>query len=299
MTSVFHPGEIAVQERAGVAEQAARLGQSVRPTMLPVAQEFLRQQRFAVLGGVDAGERVWASLLTGEPGFLEAEGEGILRVHALPAVGDPLAERVERGGPAALLAIDLVNRRRLRVNGDLARAPGGAALRTREVFFNCPKYIQAREQGELDRAALGRAPIARRGALTAEQRAWIAGADTLFLATVHAARGVDASHRGGRPGFVRVLGERTLLVPDYAGNNMFQTLGNLALDPRAGLLFVDFERGGTLALTGAARVLWDPARFADLPGARRALEIDVAEAVEIEGATPRRWRLVEPSPHNP
>ncbi len=298
MTSVFHPGEIAVQERAGVADQAGRLGQSIRPTMLPVAQEFLRQQRFAILGGVDAGERVWASLLTGEPGFLEAETERALRVHALPAGGDPLAARVELGGPAGLLAIDLANRRRLRVNGEIERAPGGAVLRTREVFFNCPKYIQAREQGEIDVAALG-APSARRGDLSEEQRAWIAGADTFFLATVHAARGVDASHRGGRPGFVRVIGERTLLVPDYAGNNMFQTLGNLTLDPRAGLLFVDFERGRTLALTGAARVLWDPARFADLPGARRALEIDVAEAVEIERATPRRWRLVEPSPHNP
>jgi predicted pyridoxine 5'-phosphate oxidase superfamily flavin-nucleotide-binding protein len=162
MTSVYHPGEIAVQERAGVADQAARLGHGIRTTMLPVAQEFLRQQRFAVLGGVDAGERVWASLLTGEPGFLAPEGEGSLRVHALPADGDPLAGRVELGGLAGLLAIDLANRKRLRVNGEIGRAPGGFALRTREVFFNCPKYIQAREQEELDVAALG-APSARRG----------------------------------------------------------------------------------------------------------------------------------------
>jgi hypothetical protein len=294
----FHSGELAVQEQAGVSEQAGRIGQSVRGAMPPAAQDFLRQQRLAILGGADAGERVWASLLAGEPGFLEPAGEAELRIHALPIDGDPLAGRVEAGGDAGLVAIDLASRRRLRVNGVIARAPGGAALRAREVFFNCPKYIQAREQRDLDLAGWG-APAVRRGDPTEGQRAWIAGADTFFLASVHRERGADASHRGGPPGFVRVIGERGLLVPDYAGNNMFQTLGNLALDPRVGLLFLDFERGRTLQATGTARLIWDPARFADLPGAQRALEIEIAETVEVERATPRRWRLVEPSPHNP
>src|SRR4030095_12436506 len=108
-------------------------------------------------------------------------------------------------------------------------------------------------------------------------------ADTLFIASVHADAGADASHRGGQPGFVRVLDERRLLIPDYAGNTMFQTLGNIAADPRVGLLFVDFDTGATLQLTGRARILWEPEALAPLRGADRALEGEIDEIVEIEG----------------
>jgi hypothetical protein len=145
--------------------------------------------------------------------------------------------------------IDLESRRRLRANGVVAwRLPASLALGLREVFWNCPKYIQRR--GLADGTALEAAPR--------ELRAWIEAADTLFVASAHAERGADASHRGGVPGFVRLLGPDLLEIPDYAGNAMFQTLGNLALDPRVGLCVPDFARGRVLQLT-AARVDWDPA----------------------------------------
>jgi predicted pyridoxine 5'-phosphate oxidase superfamily flavin-nucleotide-binding protein len=132
-----------------------------------------------------------------------------------------------------------------------------------------------------------------------EQRLAIERADTLFIASVHATRGADASHRGGQPGFVRVLDERRLRVPDYAGNNMFQTLGNIATDPRVGLLFVAFDTGTTLQLTGRARILWEVSDRAGLPGAERAVEVEVDEVVEIAGQGPLGWRFVEYSPFNP
>src|SRR5262249_17942352 len=136
--------------------------------------------------------------------------------------------------------------------------------------------------------------VARRGtALTCEQQAVIEQADTFFIASVHDGTGADASHRGGQPGFVRVLDPRTLRVPDYAGNNMFQTLGNIAADPRVGLLFVDFDTGMTLQLTGRARILWHREEFADLTGAERALDLQIDAVVEIAAHGPLGWRFLE------
>jgi predicted pyridoxine 5'-phosphate oxidase superfamily flavin-nucleotide-binding protein len=212
---------------------------------------------------------------------------------------DPLSEGVAPGHPLGILVIDPERRRRLRVNGRVARANHDAIeVRTEEVFGNCPKYIQARahEPG----VEQGRTGLARRSdALTEPQQRAIERADTLFIASVHADAGADASHRGGQPGFVRVLNERRLLIPDYAGNNMFQTLGNIAADPRVGLLFVDFDTGTTLQLTGRARILWESEALARLEGAQRALAVEVDAIVEIEGRGPLGWRFVEYSPFNP
>ncbi len=136
-------------------------------------------------------------------------------------------------------------------------------------------------------------------ALSAPQRLTIERADTFFIASVHEGTGTDASHRGGPPGFVRVVDERTLRFPDYAGNNMFQTLGNISTDPRVGLLFVDFDSGTTLQLTGRARILWDPEGFPELTGAERAVEVEIDEVVEIAGEGPLGWRFLGYSPFNP
>jgi hypothetical protein len=86
----------------------------------------------------------------------------------------------------------------------------------------------------------------------------IRAADTFFLGTTNPERGSDASHRGGAPGFVRVGGGR-LWWPDYPGNNLFNSFGNLAVDPEAALLFFDFDSGRTLQLSGLAEIDWDAA----------------------------------------
>src|SRR5262249_9559789 len=160
------------------------------------------------------------------------------------------------------LAIDLESRRRLRFNGHARHDPErGIFLALEQVYGNCRKYIQAR-QLDLDDERVVTAPPGRSSGLTGPQQALIAAADTLFIASFHPGSGADASHRGGAPGFVRVEGERTLAFGDYPGNNMFNTLGNLVAQPRAGLLFLDFSRGSTLQLTGRARLDWDPGRVA-------------------------------------
>jgi uncharacterized protein len=295
----FHEGERAVQARAGVAAEARGLGRGISSAIPPGAEPFLEAQRLAVLAGVDVAGHVWASLVTGNPGFITAPSSRRLRLAAGLSDADPLADGLSNDRPLGLLVIDPERRRRLRVNGRVIRADRSAIeIATDEVFGNCPKYIQARAPE--DAGAHPRGAIARWGTtLTAEQRLAIERADTLFIASVHAATGADASHRGGQPGFVRVLDARRLCVPDYAGNHMFRTLGNIATDPRVGLLFVAFDTGTTLQLTGRARILWEDAYCAGLPGAERAVEVEVDEVVEIAAPGPLGWRFVEYSPFNP
>jgi predicted pyridoxine 5'-phosphate oxidase superfamily flavin-nucleotide-binding protein len=303
VSAKYHPGEIEVQERAGVRSMAERVGNSIHPTIPPAAREFLEEQRMLIVGSVGADGRVWASLLAGEPSFVRALDERTVRIDATPFPGDPLAETLQEGVSiqVGVLAIDLATRRRLRLNGEAERRPdGNIYVRTRQVYANCPKYIQAREP-----ETRGAEPSLQDGhtvhsqGLTDEQRRFISDADTFFIASAHPEDGPDASHRGGNPGFVRLLGENALEFPDYSGNTMFNTLGNIAVNPSAGLLFLNFEGGGTLQLTGEARIVWDAGRAARFAGAERMVEFRVQEAVEARGAVPLRWRFEGYSPFNP
>lgn len=299
MSHAFHEGERAVQERAGVANVASRVAGSIHAEVPLPARSFLLEQPFAVLASRAPDGRVWASLVHGAPGFLSAPSDWSIEIDVAPAADDPLAASLVPGAPLGALVIDLATRRRMRVNGRVERADVPVRVAVDEVFANCPKYIQGRAlvaNGAFDpRAATTR--IASE--LTSAQRQWIASADTFFIASSHAARGLDASHRGGAPGFVEVLDERRIAWPDYKGNAMFQTLGNLESDPRAGLVFAGFTSGDVLQLTGRAHVDWDPARASRLTGAERVVEFEVDAVRETRGALPLRAHTVEPSPFNP
>jgi predicted pyridoxine 5'-phosphate oxidase superfamily flavin-nucleotide-binding protein len=220
MISTYHDGERAVQQRAGVEAAAARLGKGIQSLISPVVQGFLAAQRMAVAGSVDADGRVWASLLTGAPGFLRALDAQTVAIAAAPVPGDPLAANLHEGAPIGLVVIDLATRRRVRVNGRAEPAQDGRwLLRTSEVFSNCQQYIQSRDLLRTE-VSPAQGHVSRSHALTGAQRDRITRADTFFIASVHPEAGADASHRGGNPGFVRVLDERTIAFPDYAGNNI-------------------------------------------------------------------------------
>lgn len=296
--SPFHDGEIAVQTRAGVRAQARRVGGIIDTNLPPDADDFLQRQRLVVAASVGADGRVWASLLTGPPGFLRANDAVSLQI-AAPITGDPLATNLEATGAIGLLLFDPATRQRWRINGTATPTDRGLLVRTAQVYGNCPKYIQARTLADESVATPVTPTRARGEVLTAPQQRLIAGADTFFIASADEEGNADASHRGGSPGFVRVLDEGTLVWPDYAGNTMFNTLGNFAVNPRAGLLFVDFARGSTIQLTGTARIDWDPARAATFPGAERVVEFRIGVALETFGATGQRWALRARSPFNP
>jgi uncharacterized protein len=303
----FHEGEIAVQERTGERPQGARNGAMIHDFVTPPACRFLRAQRVLAVAVLDDGGRPWASLWLGEPGFVSCADERSLHIATSPppwGALDPTAALLAEGRRCGLLSIDLGSRRRLRINGSISGVSGDRiAIAVEESFANCPKYIQQRELGVSAGATAGEtsaSPVVRGTALGDEQRAHIERADTLFVASLHPERGLDASHRGGEPGFARVVGPRTLRFPDYPGNSMFQTLGNFEVDARAGVVVVDFERSLLLSLSGLASTFYgedDPAHPSG--GTGRYWQLDVAEWVQFPLASPFEACLLERSPFNP
>ena len=291
----FHEGERQVQERAGVRAMSERVGKIIGSTIPPPAREFLSAQPMLVLGGADSDGHVWASLITGQAGFARTLDDRTLRVESLPVEGDPLRDVWNEGEEAiGVLAIELSTRRRMRLNGLARRENDGLTISAREVYSNCPKYIQKRASG---RSTAELAPrVSRLDELSPLQKRAIETSDTFFIASM-AGQKADVSHRGGARGFVHVEGHG-LVFPDYAGNAMFNTLGNLQLDERAGLLFVG-DDGDTLQLSGWARVRWEPEIAARFAGAERVVEFQIERVVAIESASPLRFEWLEASPFNP
>ncbi|MFZ3470188.1 pyridoxamine 5'-phosphate oxidase family protein [Streptomyces sp. 4.24] len=289
--SGYHWGSLAVQDRVGVREHAVHVGRSVTPYIKDVAAAFLEQQPHLVVGAADAGGRLWASMPTGAPGFVRATGPDRIEVAGGVPEGDPLAEALAAEGTRiGTISLDPRTRRRMRLNGTVASARGGFAVAAEQVFANCPKYLQKRQPVQL--AAEGAGVVRRGDALTPDQERAVRAADTFFVATTAEEDGVDASHRGGMPGFVEVLSPSELVWPDYPGNAMFLTLGNLLADPRAGLLFPDWESGALLQLSGRAEPEFGP------HGERRVrFRVDAV----VESSHPGRllWSAPEYSPANP
>jgi uncharacterized protein len=294
----FHSGEIAIQNQAGVRDEAQRLCHLIGNIIKPAAQEFLKNQQLAVVSTVDINGRVWASLLTGEPGFITVLGEQIIQIDAslnsnsgTGEVGN-LYHNLTGNNTIGLIIIDFANRRRLRLNGKASlQSDGKINVEIEQAFFNCPKYIQVRYV-ETEIAESFRQPeILIRDALSQTDQNWITQADTFFIASCHPEIGADVSHRGGSPGFVQVLNSKKLVFPDYQGNNMFQTFGNLLVNSHAGLLFINFENGHTLQFAGKASVIWNAMRVSEIPHALRLVEFDIEQVLESRNACSLRWRF--------
>jgi uncharacterized protein len=248
----FHDGELLAQRRAGVAAEASRLGGMVAAAAVGEGmRRFLAERELAFLTAEDGDGVLWTSPVFGPRGFCDGRGDE-LTLASTPSVGDPL-HGLAAGRSVGLLFVDFPRRRRLRVNGVLTRSgPDGLAVAVEQAFGNCPRYITPRPTGS---AAAPAGPGRRSTRLTPAQVAQITGADTFVLGTRHPERGVDTSHRGGAPGFVRYAGGE-LWWPDYPGNNLFTSIGNLLVDPATSLLVLDAARGTTVQLTGRSTVEW-------------------------------------------
>ncbi|QLY29619.1 pyridoxamine 5'-phosphate oxidase family protein [Nocardia huaxiensis] len=295
MTVSYHTGELAVQQRMGQADIAQHVGRMIRADIPGAAAAFLAEQPMIVVAAADEAGRMWATQLTGLPGFAQAAGDRTITVDALPRPGDPLAAALRSPGRIGLIALQPQRRRRMRVNGIADPTATGLRITTEQVYSNCPKYISRRTLGDWS-AGVAATPR-HTTALTEEQQRAISAADTFFVASIGPDGHADASHRGGNPGFLQVLSPNRLRWPDYRGNSMFMTLGNIAADPRCGVLIMDWRSGATLQLTGTAEITWDETTFA--PGAQATIDFTVTEVVDIAAASPLRWSAPELSPVNP
>ncbi|MBD3655702.1 MULTISPECIES: pyridoxamine 5'-phosphate oxidase family protein [Marinobacter] len=299
--SPFHHGEQAVQRRLGVRDSIEPWARQVVRAFLPDQhREFFKQLPFVVAAARDATGRPWVTLLTGAPGFVSTPDPTSLHIAARVLPGDALEGALTAGAELGLLGIELHTRRRNRVNGTIdAVGINGLTLTVGQCFGNCPQYITERSWHQVD-VKPGDASATHYQRLTRGMQAWIGSATTLFIGSGyrgkgrHAGYGMDASHRGGAPGFVAVPDDRQLILPDYSGNNHFNTIGNLVADPRVALLFVDFEKGSLLQISGKATIDWDSAEIARHPGAQRLVAIDIEQIVQLDGVLPLRWSAPEP-----
>ena len=290
MDEAFHAGEQALQAHTGQRERLAEVGRRIiRPAMPDAHRQFFQQLPWLLVGGVDASGQPWASALSGPPGFVQSPDPYTLALHARLPASDPLADALSAGARIGLLGLQAHTRRRNRANGRVIQQQAdGWQVAINQSFGNCPKYIQPR-QLDYQPHPQPTPPAQRSATLNARARQLIAQADTCFIASAHPdndgqpAHGVDVSHRGGPAGFVHCVDEQTLLLPDYAGNGYFNSLGNLQLNPRAGLLWLDFIGGDMLWLAANSTLIEHGPLLAAHPGAARLLRLQVREVRYAKG----------------
>jgi len=306
--SPFHEGEQAFQIRTGkrdVMESFAH--QAIRPFMPDQHRDFFNQLSFLVVGAVDGEGWPWASLLSGRPGFMQSPDPTTLEIASRGGNGDPVRDTIKPGAPLGLLGIEMLTRRRNRLNGRVALLnDDGFTLAVDQSFGNCPQYIQHRDIEffrEPDAVGKGRGARIFK-ILNKKARDLIGGADVFFVSSFVQTKnnpvieGVDVSHRGGRPGFVKVE-KNTLTIPDFPGNYHFNTLGNFLVNPRAGLVFPDFETGDLLMLTGIVELLDENhEEVTSFKGAERGWRFILDHGLWLEDTLPFRSTLGDFSPNS-
>jgi uncharacterized protein len=309
-TSPFHRGEQEVQVRLGARETVEGVGRRFIHDHLPEQhRKFYRMLPFLIVGTIDEQGRPWASILAGSPGFISSPAANRLSIAARPLAGDPLNWTLRDGAPVGILGIWLETRRRNRLNGRVSRLTADAfEVVVDQAFGNCPQYIQTRTviapagDGDGDGDAAQPPPIHRGVRLDDAARDLIERSDTLFIATAAGdgtddrTGGADVSHRGGKPGFVCVEDDQTLVFPDYSGNLHFNTIGNIVLNPKAGLLFIDFDRGDLVYASCAADIVWDGEEVRAFAGAERLLRFRVEDVIRVKNSLPLRFSFGEYSP---
>jgi len=290
----FHSGELAAQALAGVAQRSA----GIRDFMPEQHRTFFAALPHLFVATIDPAGWPLATLLQGEPGFVSSPDPRTLRIRSLPGADDPACGTIRKNQQVGLLGIDLATRRRNRANGVVSGVDADAfTVAVQQSYGNCPQYIQRRN---LSRAERARETVRTFESLDEDARGLIARADTFFVASrsrsgVGSAGGADISHRGGRPGFVRVEGD-VLSIPDFRGNRFFNTLGNLLGEPRSSLLFLDFETGDVLQLQGLASIDWSPSAAERFEGAERIWSFRVARGWFRPRAAALRGTFIDYSP---
>ncbi len=316
--SLFHKGELEVQRRVGVRNQENLGRRNIRNHMPLQHQEFYQQQPLIFIAAQDKQHRPWASVIVGRQGFIDTPTENEMVISALPFQGEPIREGLTEKSAIGLLGLEFHTQRRNRMNGRI-QSPSETSgqsvdqsihIRVDQAFGNCPKFIHSRmilkgagdtiEHSGQEHPVMPQ--VQRHHNLSNEHRRLIETSDTFFIASQYevdrseAQSGIDISHRGGKPGFVKFTDDNTIQWPDFSGNDYFSTLGNLEKDSRSGLLFMDFATGSLLSITGKAQVIWDDRNLVEFQGAERFIRFTVDELIYIPNAYPLKWSSINASP---
>jgi uncharacterized protein len=292
----WHDGEVEIQRRAGVANIMAPVAcQAIRRELLPQHQKFFGNLPFVIAAAVAPDGEVWATVLSGRPGFLQCPDPTTLEIATTADQLDPAWTGLGDGQPIGLLGIDLHSRRRNRLNGTFRRTAAGAfRVRVEESYGNCPQYIRARDFRFIDDPSAPTESLCEKSIrIEGHAAEMISHADTFFIASYvedkDRRRHADVSHKAGRCGFAKLEDDGRLTFPDFAGNLYFNTLGNIFANPRCGLLFVDFDNGDVLQITGGAEIIFDSPEIAGYQGAERLIRVTPQSVVLRRKALPIRW----------
>ncbi|MEO0338713.1 MAG: pyridoxamine 5'-phosphate oxidase family protein [Bacteroidota bacterium] len=305
MSEVFHQGEQAVQTLAGEQKIAARVSRMIKSQMNGGAINFIAKQPIAFITSTDENAKVWISVLVGEEGFIEVPDAGhiLFDLSKLRSTSkDILFKNVKNKAQVGALFIEPISRLRFRVNGRVVLTDTELKIEAEEAYGNCPKYIQRQQISLPEIKENTPAKISSGSQLEEKHLAWIKQADTFYMGTQSLDGKADASHRGGNTGFVEVIADNTLRIPDYPGNSLFQSLGNIYEQPNTGLLFVDFKKGSTLQLTGEATLEFDQQSSEDLQKTAttgRFWQFEPEAWVYTEDHHQVDWEFVDFSPFNP
>ncbi|MDX2369152.1 MAG: pyridoxamine 5'-phosphate oxidase family protein [Colwellia sp.] len=303
--SQFHSAEVAIQERLGIAELVAKYSEGfIRSAMPEQHRKFYSELPFVVLGVTDHKGYPWPIPLFGQAGFIQSPNEITLHFTGLPSLIKTLDIEFITGQKIGILGIQLSTRRRNRVNGVIQTInDGDFSIQVEQSFGNCPKYIQKRELtwASHSQSLPQFSDEKLTTAIDVNAIALIEDADTFFIASrtkyfdKDKRSGIDASHRGGKSGFVKVENNR-LKFPDFKGNGFFNTLGNIESDSRVGLFFPDFSTGNAVFVAGQASILWDKEAREGFNGAERIVEIKIEESVFLPAFMAMTAELEEFSP---
>ena len=305
IVSPFHLGEQKIQHRLGVRDKMERFGQQVIRDYMPEQhREFYAQLPFVFVAHADQHGWPWASILFNQPGFIDSPDNKHIHINTIPVPGDPLINSLKLGNQLGILGIELETRRRNRLSGHISNvSENSIELCINQAFGNCPQYIQTRELHSIDPMSMPPKTEEKLTQLDQQAIDLISNSDTFFVASYVAtgsnkpSEGADVSHRGGKPGFIRIDDPQTLTIPDYLGNFHFNTLGNFLENPKAGLLFIDFNHGHLLTITGTVEILWDSPDIGFFSGAERLWTFRIDHGHWLKNVLPLRWKLQQYSPN--
>ena len=304
-------------------------GDPTKPGLSAHAQRLLHLSSLLAVGTVDDEGRPWTTLLGGEQGFARSLGQSIVGVKALAdASHDPVLRTLlaqprvstpgeyETAREFSALGIHLASRDRVKLQGRLlggSRVGNESSLNTSQdeatevqmalaiegSLGNCPKYLNKK-----DIVLAVPLPVPLPATLPLPQPALdlLAKADTIFITSHHPSH-MSTNHRGGPPGFIRVECNDSqsviLAYPEYSGNRLYQTLGNLILDPRAGIVVPDFDTGNVLYISGTSKIIFGKDASRLLPRSNLAVQIRVEAAKFVHKGLGFRGLPGERSPYNP
>ncbi|KAK7535276.1 oxidoreductase-like protein [Phyllosticta citribraziliensis] len=328
---------VAVNFSEGERRIQRLMNPSLREMDNPTAPTLTHQAAFALnnfpliaLGALDSQNRPWTTLLGGSPPLAQPLGDSLVGVQAkVNAESDPVIEalfdgkqRQEKGqvtrddAPGKMiggLPINLDTRKRVKVFGRLVarkllQDTEDERVGNVQLFFNveqslgnCPKYLNSKQ---IVPATPSPHVVSTGSILSPEARELIQKSDLFFISSSNSTTDMDTNHRGGPPGFVRITQSKdsetaTIVYPEYSGNRLYQTLGNLQSTPRAGICFPDFETGDVLYLTGITETLAGAAAAAVLPRSNLAVRITVTASRFVRQGLSFRGIPGERSPYNP